>query len=52
VKNFRLELRRGEETLWGADSVEGRVSLPLTDLEQAFIDGADQLVILTPPEEE
>jgi hypothetical protein len=52
VGNFRLELRRGEETLWGADSVEGKVSLPLTELERALTDGADQLVILTPPEEE
>jgi len=51
VRNFRLELRRGEETLWGANSVEGKVSLPLTELEQALAAGADQLLILTPPEE-
>jgi hypothetical protein len=51
VENFRLELRREGETLWWADSVEGWVSLPLTALEQALIDGADQLIILTPPEE-
>jgi hypothetical protein len=47
VNDFRLTLRRGEETLWGADSVDGKVSLPLTALEKMLEEGDVQLVILT-----
>jgi hypothetical protein len=51
VNDFRLTLRRGEETLWGADSVDGKVSLPLTALEKMLEEGDVQLVILTQGEE-
>jgi hypothetical protein len=48
VQAFRVELRRGEEVVWHADSQEGAVAIPLTDLEGALEAGADALIILAP----
>lgn len=52
VTDFRLELRRGEDTLWSAEGIEGKATLPMEELERAVTDGADQLLILTAGEEE
>lgn len=45
VAQCRVEMRRGEEVLWEADSHEEKVWIPLADLEQALQSGADQMVI-------
>lgn len=45
VDQFRVEMCRGEEVLWEADSHQGRVWMPLPELEQALQSGADQMVI-------
>jgi len=45
VDQFRVEMCRGEEVLWEADSHQGRVWMPLSELEQALQSGADQMVI-------
>lgn len=46
VQAFRVELRRGEEVLWQAESQDGGVAIPLAKLEQALAAGADALAIL------
>lgn len=50
VKDFRIEVWRGETKLWDASSQQGKVWLPpeeLEKLEQALQAGADQLIIHT-----
>jgi hypothetical protein len=47
VTHFRIELRHGDTLLWGQDSEQEKVSVPLLELERAVQQGA-KLYLLTP----